>query len=66
MVGAITVLLLEYWFGVTQETRSMKTMTRTMYENEDDCNNEQAIVERLAAAWNIEHHKLPMSIAWTS
>ena len=36
-------------------------MTRTMYENEDDRNNEQAIMERLAAAWNIEYHKLPMS-----
>ena len=33
-------------------------MTRTMYENEDDRNNEQAIMERLAAAWNIEYHKL--------
>ena len=36
-------------------------MTRTMYENEDDRNNEQAIMERLAAAWDIEYHKLPMS-----
>ena len=59
IIGAITVLLLGIGFGVTQETRSMKTMTRTMYENEDDRNNEQAIME--LAAWNIEYRKLPMS-----
>ena len=36
-------------------------MTRPMYESAADRSNEQQVIERLAAAWGGEYHKLPIS-----
>ncbi len=36
-------------------------MTRPMYESAADRSNEQHVIERLAAAWGGEYHKLPIS-----